>query len=450
MKITSLGHAGIHIESDAASLLIDPILHDGPLAGGCLISAKGRSWNLEEMPPPTTILISHGHQDHFDPQSLSLFDRGTPILIPPDPLLAASLKKLGFSELVTIEPWQSREHGDLLITGTPSQADVEEVGVLVGSRDGRYWHLGDSEPTMADSARLVEIGARPTVVSAKFQPGRTTFSQLRNLGANFDKAELIEWLSTAISVRPKLIFPYGSGLCYRDRYQWMNRFDFPLRPEEVADLLERCAPRVDRAASLEPGDVVVLREGEADLRRQASRFLKHVPDRDERFDWEPIVPGALAGLPDQADRQTLRELLEVFLRGQIVPRFARRVCDRDPAFERYRRYGVVWQMVVHMGDGERQVYSLDFSSPSLPLRRGPHSRANFFVHLSGLALFDFLHGRSSALGFAFGDATYYEKVLFVRDGELCAPDETGWDLFEALAEPLTYYLRHGAEPVSAA
>ena len=55
MKITFLGHAALHIQTDAHSLIVDPFISGNDLARGRI--------NLEDL-PADFILLTHAHQDH--------------------------------------------------------------------------------------------------------------------------------------------------------------------------------------------------------------------------------------------------------------------------------------------------------------------------------------------------------------------------------------------------
>ena len=82
MKLTTLGHACLYVESSNTRLLIDPWI-----IGSCY----WRSWwnypepNTEIIKElkPTHIYITHLHWDHYHGPSLRLFeDIGTKILLP--------------------------------------------------------------------------------------------------------------------------------------------------------------------------------------------------------------------------------------------------------------------------------------------------------------------------------------------------------------------------------
>ncbi len=79
LSVTLIRHAGIMIKDQDSYLLIDPVfgkifwfIEDfSPLAG-----------DLREMPPIDLLLITHGHYDHVDIDSLSRLDRKTRVLLP--------------------------------------------------------------------------------------------------------------------------------------------------------------------------------------------------------------------------------------------------------------------------------------------------------------------------------------------------------------------------------
>ena len=70
LSITYLKHASLMIKDIDNWILIDPIFFDlwlyndfSPLA-----------FDIEKMPKPHYILITHGHYDHLDTSSLKLFN----------------------------------------------------------------------------------------------------------------------------------------------------------------------------------------------------------------------------------------------------------------------------------------------------------------------------------------------------------------------------------------
>lgn len=80
-------------------MLVDPILHTEPLASGCIEHSFTRALNLDRMPRPSAVVVTHAHVDHFDPRSLRQLPREVPIVAPRDNRLLAQLHAAGFSNV---------------------------------------------------------------------------------------------------------------------------------------------------------------------------------------------------------------------------------------------------------------------------------------------------------------------------------------------------------------
>ena len=91
-RLTFLGHATAVVEMDGVRLVTDPVLRRlvGPLY------RRVPQPLTEPLTDPDVILISHLHLDHYDPRSLRLFRRDTPVVAPVGAGL--SLRWRGFRE----------------------------------------------------------------------------------------------------------------------------------------------------------------------------------------------------------------------------------------------------------------------------------------------------------------------------------------------------------------
>jgi hypothetical protein len=441
-SISILGHAGLYIESGAARVLVDPLLHPGTIASGSVEHSYPRSLDLASMPPPTLLVVTHGHLDHFDPRSLVLLPRSLPVLVPDDVALHHELRELGFSNLIVLTPWEHHVHRGLLIRAIPSHADVDEFGLVVQSPRTRFVHFADSEPTLADARRLREEHGTTTACSIKFQPAAPAHGTMRALGPWFDKSQVTEWLECIPTLAPRFAFPYASGVKYAGHHAWMNRFAFPLSSEEVVRLLrQRLARSQCEVACVRPGDVLLLSENVVERRTQGCPFIREVTGGAEPT-WQPFEPSTLYGLDTKHDRDELRERLEQVLRDEIAPWIAYRSLEADSPITTYRSFGVVYQLTVHTGDGNELHYAVDFRGP-LSITAERHPDANYFAHVSGRSLLHVLRGTCGPeLFYMSGDVRLYEKIVSATETGFALPPVQGWDLFERLPELLTHYLRH--------
>ena len=98
MRVTFVGHASLFLECRDVTILTDPWW-----AGPCF----GAQWWIYPNPflevlegrKLDYIYLSHGHNDHLHPGTLSRFDRDTKILVAKDLDMGSGLRKMGFSVL---------------------------------------------------------------------------------------------------------------------------------------------------------------------------------------------------------------------------------------------------------------------------------------------------------------------------------------------------------------
>lgn len=114
-RIEFLGHAGLAVEHAGKRLLCDPWM----TAAG----AYNASWfqyphypksDLSTLAEADAVYLSHEHEDHFDPEFLSLVDRATPILTGRvhKRRLVSRLRKLGFENIVELDDFEAYELAD--------------------------------------------------------------------------------------------------------------------------------------------------------------------------------------------------------------------------------------------------------------------------------------------------------------------------------------------------
>lgn len=440
MRVTIFGHAALHIETSDQQILLDPFFSDN-LVEGALVFNPSRRFELSKLPTPTVLVVTHGHFDHFHPASLASLPRDLPVITANDPPVIAALTEAGFSQIIVCHPWDVIEIGETELIATPSDHEEEEVGLLIRNQGCSFWHMADSEVSVATGERLVQHFGNIDLISAKHQPSvRPMIGHLRNMGATFDKVEVLTWLETACRCNPGLVFPYASGICFNGRHDWFNRYAFPLTAEEVVHLLQQRLGSPERATTVLPGDVIELRQGEPPRKHsQASPFVQF--ESSFPIKWEPIDTRTLSGLTNPDDKVSLQQALEAFLTKPLAQWLQRQI-EQNTALSVFQSEQIVWQLAVHISENERLNYFIDFRSQNFAATLGEHPEANFFTHISGQTLYEVLKEEVEGLVFWLtGSVRSYEKVLGVKDGRFYYLQLPSLPQ-DHLCDPVTYYLRH--------
>jgi hypothetical protein len=392
------------------------------------------------------VVLTHGHLDHFHPPSVAAVERGSgaPLIVPDDPWLIDECRRRGLGEPTVLAPWEEVDLDGLCLRATPSEFEIEEFGLVFESATARYWHMSDAIVDRRVGERVREMLGPIDVVAARYQPGNVLVGYQRDLGASHDEREaVVEWLEAACAAEPRLVFPYFWGVSYLDEHAWANRWSAPFAADEIAALLERRLGAPGRVTTVAPGDVVVVVGEHAPVvERQAALFVRTGPAATVGAEpWEPVDCSTLAGV-EPSRRVDLASRFERWFAAVPGPWLQQALADPDSPMRRLIEWGVVWQVVIHAGDGDRIMYSVDFRADPPVFVAAPHPHANYVVHLSGLALWRVLTGTGAAdLFWMSGAARFHEKVLAVIDGRVAAPPARGFALWEQLPEPVTLCLR---------
>jgi L-ascorbate metabolism protein UlaG (beta-lactamase superfamily) len=444
MRITILGHASVLVEASGRRVLVDPIFVDR-IASGSVGWFPARDIDVAAIGPVDAVVLTHGHLDHFHAPSVAAVIRrpGAPLVVPDDDWLVEECRRLDLGDVTVLRPWDRFDVRGLELVATPSEFPVPEYGLVVSSGAARYWHMSDTIVDRRIGEELAAAFGPFDVVAARYQPGNVLTGYQRNLGASHDeRAAVVELLEAACAVEPRLVFPYFWGVTYLGEHAWANRWTAPFTAAEIADVFERrLGP--GRAAVVEPGDVVGVGADPArrpTVDRRTAPFVHPVPTAPPQ-PWEPVDLSTLPGVP-AAQRSELARLFEAWFATTAGPWVRLALGVPDSPIRRFLEWGVVWQVVIHTGDGERLVYSADFRVDPPRFAAAPHPSANYVVHLSGSALWQVLTGRAgSELFWMSGAARFHEKILRVADGRLDVPPGHGFDLWEQLPEPVTLCLR---------
>jgi UDP-MurNAc hydroxylase len=144
LRATSIGHAGILVESDSGSILCDPWFLPAFFGSWFVFPRNDRldPQLIDKIEHPDFLYITHLHGDHFDrPWLMDHVSRSATVLIPGYPTheLERELQSLGFDEIV-----RTRDGEELTLAGDLRVAIHVETSITDGPG-------GDSAMVISDS-----------------------------------------------------------------------------------------------------------------------------------------------------------------------------------------------------------------------------------------------------------------------------------------------------------
>ncbi|QMV12912.1 MBL fold metallo-hydrolase [Vibrio spartinae] len=234
-KIRYFGHATLLIETSSESLLIDPWIQNESF------EKDGKnSYSLSDLPTHIDyVVITHGHADHFNIETLlQIRHKVGQIIVPKssgdmieDPSLAKILKQIGFGNVVEVDPFEKihgstfqlhtipflGEHGDLRVDAKSSyyiETDSEQLLILSDSKfiqEEIYQYLFKHSLKVSKMFVGMECEGAPytwlyePILNQGYQPEYAKNRRL--IGCNGNETEQLIQL-----INPDSVFVYAMGL----------------------------------------------------------------------------------------------------------------------------------------------------------------------------------------------------------------------------------------------
>jgi UDP-MurNAc hydroxylase len=162
MRITSIGHAGMFIETRHGSILCDPWFNPAYFASWFPFPSN-EGIDPGEIGNPTYLYLSHLHKDHFDAQFLSEHvSKETTVLLPDFPLglMEKELRALGFHRFVHTNNFEPVNLDGLSVTISslvaPTDGPLGDSGLILDDGETRIFNQNDSRPVDVDT--LLKFG----------------------------------------------------------------------------------------------------------------------------------------------------------------------------------------------------------------------------------------------------------------------------------------------------
>ncbi|ALG83362.1 MBL fold metallo-hydrolase [Gordonia phthalatica] len=160
MQITSIGHAGFHIQTAAGSILCDPWVNPAYFASW-IPFPDNTELDWKKLGDCDYLYVSHLHRDHYDRQNLlDNVNKDATVLLPdyPVPDLRHELESLGFTKFVETD--DSTKHtvsgpnGDLdimiIALRAPADGPIGDSGLIVDDGETVCFNMNDARPVDLD------------------------------------------------------------------------------------------------------------------------------------------------------------------------------------------------------------------------------------------------------------------------------------------------------------
>ncbi len=272
MRITTLGHAGLYIETGYGSVLCDPWFNPAFYASWFPFPAND-SIDLTRISRPTYLYISHLHDDHFDAQFLQQHvSKEAMVLLPDFPLgsLERELRKLGFKHFIQTKNAEAIEVNGLrfmiMAMTAPNDGAIGDSGLVVNDGGTCIFDQNDSRPIDLDT--LIRFG--PFDAHFVQYSGATWFpvvyqfpeKMLAALGRKKRENQLARALRYAQELGAEFVIPSAGPPCFLDdrlfQYNDFDRDPTNTFPDQIVFLEYMQAHGLNNGRMMIPGSVATL------------------------------------------------------------------------------------------------------------------------------------------------------------------------------------------------
>jgi UDP-MurNAc hydroxylase len=226
MRVTSVGHAGLFVETSHGSVLCDPWFNPAYFASWFPFPSN-REIDLETIRSPTYLYLSHLHHDHFDPEFLrDHVSKDATVLLPdfPLPLMERALRDLGFTRFVQTRNLEPVEVDGLTVTITaavaPTDGPLGDSGLVLDDGETRIFDQNDSRPLDLDALNALGPidGHFLQFSGAIWYPMVYRFPEKAKavLGRKKRENQLARALRYVQQLEPAVVFPSAGPPCFLD------------------------------------------------------------------------------------------------------------------------------------------------------------------------------------------------------------------------------------------
>lgn len=298
LQITYLGHAGLLLETEEASILCDPWFNPAYFGSWWPFPANDHI-DLERLAHPTYLYISHLHQDHYDHQFLStVVDKSTTVLLPNYPVTALeeSLRGLGFRNFLTLPAGEvaSLEEGlkvAIWPLTAPADGPLGDSYLYVDDGETKLVNLNDARPRSLDDIR--ELG--PIDVLFLQFSGAIWYPMVYEvddetqiaLGRAKRKSEMQRAETFLKMVEARHVFPTAGPPCFLDEefFSWndLHNDETNTFPDQTVFLEKLEQDGIDSGHLALPGTVIHVTPDDFELTHHFPESVEEIFENKEAY-----------------------------------------------------------------------------------------------------------------------------------------------------------------------
>ena len=139
LTITRIAHSSVLIDFDGHRVLTDPWFSEkfGYYHG------EPYGITLENLPRLDGVVVSHGHYDHYDMKAFQAYpDKEVPMAVKRG--IAQTARKVGFTNVVEMDAWETTSFGPITVTATPGKHGVPEITYMLQANSFTVHFGGDT------------------------------------------------------------------------------------------------------------------------------------------------------------------------------------------------------------------------------------------------------------------------------------------------------------------
>jgi len=361
--VTKLVQAGMIVATRDIKILCDPLVSGNRV---CDVFSLPKDYYIDQAALKKTkfdaVVISHGHHDHFQLESLDHIHRDCPIYYPaPAPFIMEQMKILGFRFFKPMAAHRKYRIGDLELIPIKSEVRFPEFGFIFRNGSLKIYNLVDIRISTKRIKKLIRRFGRPDLLFSYYQCLNESGVANRQLKTLFPKSIYQEFFDVVKAFRPRAVIPSSNDIRFSDN-AWLNSHLFPISKKQFIRDVRTADPKI-RGYAIEPGQTFTLSRRGLKLRAPLLPELRLNACRPVELPWRPEVGHRFVdyrfNVRTRSDELRIKRETRRFLARELLPLMQ---AKKGNAFVQFlRRENISWRLRLVHPDRTEDVRDFSFS-----------------------------------------------------------------------------------------